>query len=113
MLFGSASRGGRAVSAPLLRKRVDDLGDEPLENEFEVDIIEDSDDNGVILVNEAVMHGMSIRPQGSGRPCLSIGACGRRRCGYERRNAGEACSYTQAVGKHPLCPSCWGLRMLR
>ena len=45
-----------------MKKRVDDPGGEPLEDEFEVDIIEDSDDKGLILMNEAVMHDMSIWP---------------------------------------------------
>ena len=63
VFFGCAFRSGIAVSPPLLRKRVDDPGDEALKDECKVDIIEGSDNNGVIFVHEAVMHDMSIWPR--------------------------------------------------
>ena len=56
VLFRCASRVGRAVSAPFVRKRVEDPGDEPREDECEDDIIEDSDAKGVMLVHKAAVH---------------------------------------------------------
>ena len=54
--------GGRAASASLLRKRIEDPGGEPHEDEREADTIEDSDVKGVILVHKAVVQDILVWP---------------------------------------------------
>lgn len=57
-LFGCTFTGRRALAAPLLRKRTEPEAD----HECEVDVIEDSDESGLILVHEAVLHDLELWP---------------------------------------------------
>ena len=116
MLFRCAFRGGRAITAPLPRKRVEDAGNEPHKDECEVVINGASDFKGVILVHEAVVHDIPVWAQINSSvavdrlfPMVVVVEAVE---GASEEMLGGACRSAQAVGDHALCSSGWGLRTL-
>ena len=61
-LHGCSYEGGRAESAPLLRKRLRNEDVEERVAECEVDVVEESDSDGYVLVQEAVQHDIGRWP---------------------------------------------------
>ena len=62
-LFGCEFRGGRAKSAPLLRRKNVEIAFDPdAEQDLDLDVVEGIDENGSIVVQEAGAHDINIWP---------------------------------------------------
>ena len=59
-LFGCAFKGGGAIPAPIPRKRAGDPEDEPHEDDCEIDVIDDSEVDIVIIVRASVVHDIRV-----------------------------------------------------